>query len=466
MSNYKPNPDKNVNLFIDGFPVTVPEGTTILEAARKINVNIPTLCNHKDLCRRGLCRMCVVECDGRGKLVASCVTDVWEGVKVVTNNLRILGIRKTIMELLLANHPPECLICVKHQTCELQDLSLVYNVSESLFEQNYLDPKTRKVSDDTLVIDMRKCIKCGRCVDACQEIQTVKAINTAGRSREYEICTPYKQPLHNGPCTYCGHCAKVCPVGAIYSHDQSRLILEKLGRKDMQKAAQVSKAAAIAIAKEAGLEPQSINTGNICAALKAIGFGKVYDADFFTDLAENKKYAELLERIKKGGKLPMIAGCSAGLVNFMKEYYPDLLENMSAGITCEHSFREMIQTEASFAQDTNPSLITTVTLAPCLAQKYTANYALLPKEFLQILQIKGIDLASMEEAPFDSLPKDISNRYELQNSETKAKIAETGIKTLTLTGLADARPVFESIRRGECSAGFVDVRFCSECDRE
>ncbi|MCL2832463.1 MAG: 2Fe-2S iron-sulfur cluster-binding protein [Treponema sp.] len=470
MSHYKPNPDKNVNLFIDGFPVTVPEGTTILEAARKINVRIPTLCDHPDLCKRALCRLCVVECDGRGKLVASCATDVWEGVKVVTNNPRILDIRKTIMEMLFANHAPECLVCAKNNKCELQDLSQVFYIDQTLYTQNHGSPAMRKVSGNTLTLDLRKCIKCGRCADACQEIQKVRAIDTAHRSVEYEIITPYKKPLDTGPCTYCGHCTMVCPVAAIYPHDQSDIILAALNKKEQQKAAQVSGAAAAAIAKALGLPAAEITCGKIISALKAIGFDKVYEADVSENYTEKSKNRELQDRIKNHGKLPVISGCSPGLGNFIREYYPDLLDHMSACGTPEQVFGSLARANNTGGIGTDPADagspdITAVSLIPCMARKYKTSYALLPAEFLDVLRTRGIDLASQPEAPFDDLVFKTPGAGDNFTDDNFAvdNFSAGQNKIIKISGTANARTVLDAIRKGECDAAAVRIGFCDEC---
>ena len=230
MSHYKPDPNKNINLTINGIAVTVPEGTRILEAARKINVHIPTLCEHPDLCKRGVCRVCVVECDGRGKLLAACANDVWEGVNVVTNNSRIINIRKTIIELLLANHPQDCLNCAANTDCKLQSLAQLYGIRETIFRRGVVNRQPIS-KGGALLRDMDKCVKCGRCVEACQTIQTVRAINSSHRSANYRITTAYNQPLEDSPCVLCGQCQTVCPVGAIYGHDQSGKVWALLNEK-------------------------------------------------------------------------------------------------------------------------------------------------------------------------------------------------------------------------------------------
>jgi NADH dehydrogenase/NADH:ubiquinone oxidoreductase subunit G len=216
--SHKPDPNKNVTLTINGISVTVPEGTRILEAAKKANVHIPVLCEHPDLCKRALCRICVVEADGRGKLIAACANDVWEGVKIVTNNLRLIEIRKTIVELILANHPQDCLSCVRNKKCELQTLAAELGVRASPFDRVEEAPRPPVVEKE-LVLDMDKCIKCCRCVEVCQEVKKIGAINTSSRSKKFEITTPYKQSLEESRCDFCLKCAEVCPVGAIYKRE-------------------------------------------------------------------------------------------------------------------------------------------------------------------------------------------------------------------------------------------------------
>jgi NADH dehydrogenase/NADH:ubiquinone oxidoreductase subunit G len=222
--SYKPNPDKNINLTIDGIPITVPEGTRIQEKKKKANVKIPTLCDHPELCKRAWCRICVVECDGKGKLITACANYVWEGVSIRTNNLRLIDMRKTILELILANHPQDCLLCVKNKKCELQQLAETFGIRYEHFERclDDDDAKNKDVIESkgkTIVRNMGKCIKCGRCVEACNA-HSKFAIGTKGRSHEFTISTPYGQPLSptmcDTTCDFCGKCAEVCPVASFY----------------------------------------------------------------------------------------------------------------------------------------------------------------------------------------------------------------------------------------------------------
>jgi len=395
MSHYKPDPNKNVNLTIDGKAVTVPEGTRILEAARKVNVHIPTLCEHPDLCKRGVCRLCVVECDGRGKLLAACANDVWEGVNIVTHNLRILGIRKMILELLLANHPQDCLSCIRSTNCELQTLAADFGIRESCFRHDAADCVPPVIESETLVRDMSKCVKCGRCVEACQEVQTIRAINTSHRSKEYEISTPYGQALKESSCVFCGQCASVCPVGAIYEHDQCaevRAALNDSGRKTI---AQVPPSFASALEDVLSLAAGTITTGKINSAVKLLGFDKVYDMKTAATSASAEINSEVTARRKAAGKLPVVTGCAEGVGNFVKNFYPDLAAHLITEKTARRTFASVIKNGYAKEAGIESSAVTSVSLVPCLAQKYAAeknktDYALTAAEFARMINLAGI----------------------------------------------------------------------------
>ena len=455
MSHHQPDPNKNVNLTIDGISVTVPEGTRILEAAKKVNVNIPTLCEHPELCKRALCRICVVEADGRGKLIAACANDVWEGVSIVTTNQRLLNIRKTIVELILVNHPQDCLSCIRNKKCELQSLALSFGVGASLFEnsffQNGAGERLPVVESETLVRNMDKCVKCGRCVEVCQEVQTIRAINTSHRSYEYEISTPYKQALEESFCTFCGKCAEVCPVGAIYEHDQTAEVRAALNDSGRKTTAQISPSFTAVLNDELSLSEGAVTTGKLIAAIKLLGFDKVYDAGLSANAAKFEIEGEIQLRMKNGsaklqGKnLPVISGCSEGIGNFIKNSYPDLAENLFVGRTPRRIF-------ASLLKIVN-SKITTVSFVPCIAQKYVAgvkaenDFAITAKELVRMLKLAGIVIETLTEEPFDvvnvELPKQAS-------SVTKE----------TVHGYAQARKVMEAIREGKCGAEWVEILNC------
>ena len=458
------SPNKNVTLTIDGISVTVPEGTRILEAAKKANVNIPTLCEHPELCKRALCRICVVEADGRGKLIAACANDVWEGVSIVTVNQRLLNIRKTIVELILANHPQDCLSCIRNKKCELQSLALNFgvgaNADASLFENDAME-RPPVIESETLVRNMDKCVKCGRCVEVCQEVQTIRAINTSHRSYEYEISTPYKQALEESFCTFCGKCAEVCPVGAIYEHDQTAEVQSALrtaltaGRKTI---AQISPNLAVAVNDELALSADTITTGKLVTAIKLLGFDKVFDASIAAN-AVNAEIAGEVQQRKNGGKLlPVISGCSEGVASFIKNFYPDLADHLTTVKNPRRYFASSIKNSYAKEAGLDSSNITSVSFLPCLAHKYGAgspqDFAITAGELARMLKLAGIVIETLAETSFDNINIDLPKQ-------------EISVKKETVHGYAQARKVMEAIREGKCDAEWVEILNCPDdsCDK-
>ena len=454
MSHHMPDPNKNVNLTIDGQPVTVPEGTKILEAALKANVFIPTLCDHPDLCRRAVCRICVVECDGRGKLLAACANDVWEGVKIVTNNSRITNIRKTIIELLLANHPQECLTCPASTDCKLQSLARLYGIRETVFSRCVVNRgavNRQPISNGgALLRDMDKCVKCGRCVEACQTVQTVRAINSSGRSVNYRITTAYNQPYEDSPCVFCGQCQEVCPVGAIYENDQSAGAWAAINDTERRTAVQFGKTLCARLAAASGIPEGEVNPGKTVTALRRLGFDKVYDSQTAADLAASELSLELQNRVKNNGKpLPIISACSQSAVKFIGNFYPDLVPRLSPS-------RNMREIFASLVEDKT----TVVSVEPCVCNKglspspSSPDITLTVKELARMFRLAGIDIASLPESHFDPL--------KAAPGEPAAGLK--GIKCLTVNGLGEARAVLDSIAKGECDAALVEINSCSRAD--
>jgi iron only hydrogenase large subunit-like protein len=457
MSHHEPSPNKNVNLTIDGIPLSVPEGTRILEAARIANIHIPTLCEHPDLCKRAHCRVCVVECDGRGKLMAACANDVWEGVNIVTHNSRLAFIRKMILELILADHPQECLSCIRNTRCELQKLAADFNIRESSFRRfdkthNVPDCGKPAIEGKTLVRDMGKCVKCSRCVEACQEVQTIRCINTAYRSIHYEIGTPYGQALADGPCVFCGQCAAVCPVGAIYEYDQGAEVRSALNDSERRVIAQIPQALGEAFDDAFGFPAGTVSPGKIVTALKRLGFDQVFDAAVSATAVQAAEISEVQNRIKNGrSNLPMITGCTAGCFKFVEDSYPDLADRLSP---CKNTQ----QTFSSLAHVLYPQQpLTTVSIFGCLAHKFTYNvpqsdnFALTVNEIARMFTLAGINFKGLPETAFDSMAETVV---------AKASAAETEVKTLTVYGFAQARTVMDSIRRGECDAALVRIMSC------
>ena len=529
MSHYNPDPNKKVNLTIDGLPVTVPEGTTILEAARKVNVNIPNLCNCSGLGKRAVCRLCVVECDGRGKLLPACSNDVWEGVSVVTNSLRLLNIRKTILELLLTEHPPECLSCVKNKKCELQSLAAAFGIREIPYSRRADKRRPRKMESSVLVRDMSKCIKCGRCVEACQEIQTVRAINSSCRGADYEICAPYGQELIDSACVFCGQCAAVCPVGAIFEHDDTAEVQAALNDSSLHTAVLIMPPAIGGIEKEFDLPSGSISGGTLVTALKRMGFAKVFSSEPFANLSIKEERAELIQRINNGGQLPMISGCSPAHKNFIQKFYSDLVPCLPASRNPARMFMELLRENYPESAGMEKTKIRSVSIVPCISQKWEtrrtegslgrgsptvnsdtprSDFSLTPQEIARMINTAGIDLRGLPESPYDEFPcvsqgqdsSGISGGTSKRQPGTELKADEgffqsrvygayTGrapklpafgevagqegikeaiadldgkkLKILSVSGLANARAVLDTVRKGECDAMYIEIVSCS-----
>ena len=462
MSHHKPNPKKSVNLTIDGLPVSVPEGTTILEAARRVNIDIPTLCDHPDLHRRAVCRLCVVECDGRGKLLAACANGVSEGLNVVTNNAHIVSIRKTIIELLLADHPQDCLSCIRNTKCELQSLAERYGIRSSPFRHNAMQRQQNETTGETLVRDMDKCVKCGRCTDICQEVQTIGAINTSHRSIHYEISTPYKQTLTDSSCIFCGQCASVCPVGAIYGLDQAAEVWKAINDGQKYVVAEIAPPALAALDDEFNLPPETITKEIVVTALKRMGFSQVFDARFFAELSARENANELLSRIQYGGKLPLISCCSPGGIRFIETFYPDLMEHLSTGKNAQQLF-------ASSMKGIHPN-VTSVSIMPCIAKKFGSSgkpeskkqktsgfiepdFVLTPREFAGMVRLAGIDFNGLPKTRFDTFTVTAIPAYNIN-------LDEVIVKKAVVKGLGNARNILDTIRRDKCDAELVDIMCC------
>jgi NADP-reducing hydrogenase subunit HndD len=458
--------DKTVALTIDGLPVTVPEGTTILDAARKVNVKIPTLCDHPDLCKRAVCRICVVENDGRGKLLASCAYHAEEGMNIVTNNARIFEIRRTIISLILASHPrDDCLACISNTNCELQSLAKIYSTNAFPFQNNFSgqsQKSLKEISCDALVRDMDKCVKCGRCVEACQEIQTVRAINTSGRSAYYAICTPYAQALSDSACVFCGHCVEVCPVGAIYEYDQSGEVWAFLNEKKHDIVIEIAPQEAQAVCAELGFSVGEITIGKIITGLKRMGFSGVYTAESFVAMSANEEADELLDRLKSSRRLPIISGCSTGCTKFVKKFYPDLSSCLSGAKSPEQNFMDFIEKKDADSRLVGNANKILVSIVPCIAKKYrmssegnTQNEGIIlsVRELARLIRLSGFDLSAVQESAFDSFAG------EPRGFETRAKSKESD-RLLEVRGLANARKVLDSIRSGNCDADYVKILSC------
>jgi iron-only hydrogenase group A len=404
----------NVKLTIDGVAVEVAEGTTILQAARSLNIKIPTLCYHEDQKVKANCRICVVEVNGQGLLQTACSQPVAEGMSVVTNSARVIRHRRNILELILAHHPLDCLTCQKNNSCELQNIAKELNMSQPV----RYEVESRKLpidqSSPSLLRDPNKCILCGRCLEVCNEVQTVGVLAKEGRSFDVVVNAPYGKVFADTACVNCGQCMQVCPVGALTIRDDTtEIYMAQEAGKTM--VVQVAPSVRTTIAEALGEEPGLVSTGRLVTALKRLGFHYVFDTDFSADLTIMEEGTELLHRLKNGGVLPMMTSCCPAWVKFCETFYPQYTKHLSSAKSPQQMFGAVIKTFFAERHKIDPNDIFSVSVMPCTAKKYECkreemqdsgyqdvNVALTVQELSWMIRTAGIDFKTLPETPFDS----------------------------------------------------------------
>ncbi|RJP66492.1 MAG: 4Fe-4S dicluster domain-containing protein [Candidatus Abyssobacteria bacterium SURF_17] len=405
-----------VTLTIDNCKVQVPDGTTILEAARTAGIRIPTLCALPELNHTpGACRVCVVEVDRSRTLVASCVYPVAEGMKVKTNSERVRRARRSVVEFLLSDHPADCNICQKHEHCELQAVAELVGVRTIRVPRT--DFTTHRIDDSSpsLIRDASKCINCLRCVAVCAEVQGVSLLTPEGRGFESKVVPAMSAKLADSACTYCGQCAVVCPTGAIIERDDVDKVLAAL--EDPSKHVVVQEAPAIraALGEEFDMPPGTLVTGKMIAALRRLGFDKVFDTNFAADLTIIEEGNELLKRVKTGGKLPMITSCSPGWIKFIEHFYPELLSHLSTCKSPQQMFGALAKTYYAQSAGIDPKDIYVASIMPCTAKKYEASRpemcssgyrdvdaVLTTRELGRMIRQAGIDFVNLPDETYDA----------------------------------------------------------------
>ena len=404
-----------LNVKINGISVSVEKGSTILDAARKAGVEIPTLCFMKEKNEIGACRICVVEAnEGRGfRIVTACVYPVSEGMEVLTNTEKIQKARRTTLELILSTHEKKCLSCVRSTNCELQKLCRDYGVEESAFE-GFKPTYKLDTSTPHLVRDNNKCVLCRRCVAACNE-QYVGVIGANNRGIDTAIGTPFEVGLSNVPCISCGQCTVVCPTGALVEKDDTDKIWAALADPDKHVVVQTAPSVRATLGECFGMPIGTNVEGKMVAALRRLGFDKVFDTDFAADLTIVEEANELVERIKNGGTLPMITSCSPGWVKFCEYYYPDMLEHLSTCKSPQQMAGAVIKTYYADKMGIDPKDIVSVSVMPCTAKKFEigrddqsaagvpdVDIAVTTRELSRMIMRAGINFAYLPDEDFDS----------------------------------------------------------------
>ena len=502
-----------VNLTINGKAVSVPADTMILEAAKQVNIKIPSLCHlHMDDIKFdnhcASCRVCMVSA-GR-KLVPACGTLVKEGMVVNTNSPEALKFRRNVVELMLSDHPKDCLSCVRNKDCELQEIAAELGIRKVRFSDGEQSTGTYDISTKSIVKDNSKCIICRRCETMCSEVQTVKVLSGVNRGFNTEVSTFFGADLADTNCTYCGQCISVCPTGALVEKDNTREAWTALAQKEKPVIVQTAPAVRVALGESFGLEPGSISTGKMVAALKALGFDYVFDTNFAADLTIMEEANEFVNRFVKGKNLPILTSCCPAWVNFMEHEYPDLLQHLSTCKSPQSMFSPIARHYfAEKVLNKKPDEVIVMSIMPCVAKKYEVSreelgrdgyldtdISLTTRELARMIKEAGIELDNLEEAEFDSplgystgaadifgatggvLEAALRTAYhditkeEAPSLDFKEVRGMTGIKEASLeiaghtvnvaatSSLGNARKLMDELRQGNSKYHLIEIMAC------
>lgn len=403
-----------VHIKINNMPLEVEGGTLLIDAARQLGIDIPHMCYHHDQESKAHCRLCVVEVKGQRKLQTSCTTPVSEGMEVFTDTQKVYDAQVGILELMLADHKQNCLSCARSGNCELQTLCRRFNLLvPDLPDISSSEPL--RVDNPSIVRDPAKCVKCGRCVKTCRDVQGIAALTYSGRSAGFRVTTAFDLPMAETDCVLCGQCSLVCPVGAIVEEDSTAAVRRAIQDPAKHVVVQVAPSVRVALGDEFGFAPGAIVTGQMTTALRMLGFDKVFDTNFAADLTITEEGSELLERLNKGGKLPLITSCSPGWVTFVEKHHPELMEHLSTAKSPQGMFGAVVKTYYAQQMGWDPHDIVSVSVMPCTAKKFEArrpelgrdgyqdvDYVLTTRELAKLIRYEGLELKVLPESEFDS----------------------------------------------------------------
>lgn len=496
-----------INLKIDGIDVEVEEGTTVLEAARKAKINIPTLCYMKEINEIGDCRLCLVEIEGRRGLVASCMQKAEEGMVVKTNTEELYKTRRMMLQLILSTHNKSCLMCIRNGNCELQRLAIEFNIDKF----DFFGAVSGKIDNlsPSIVRDTSKCVLCKRCVSVCKKVQGISAIALGGRGYNSHICTAFDDSLNNVDCTFCGQCIEVCPVGALKEKDNTKELREKLLNKDLHVVVQTAPAVRVALGEEFGMPIGTNVAGKMVAALRKLGFDKVFDTNTGADFTIVEEGTEFINRLQNNGVFPMITSCSPGWIRFIEMNYPELLEHLSTCKSPHEMFGAIIKSYYAEKENIDPKKIVVVSVMPCIAKKFEAkreemknndlenvDIVITTRELARMIKQANIDFVNLDDETFDSpmgeatgagaifgttggvMEAALRTVEETLTGKTLEKVefeqvrGEDGIKKATLNingkdiniavahGLSNARTIMEEIKSGKSNYHFIEIMAC------
>ncbi|MFP4052667.1 MAG: NADH-dependent [FeFe] hydrogenase, group A6 [Phycisphaerae bacterium] len=497
-----------VSIEVNGRTIQSKKGEMLLTAMSRAGISVPTLCHMSDLLPSGACRMCVVEVEGQRTLVPSCAYPVAEGMKVQTHSPRALRARKTIIELLLADHPDDCLYCVRSGNCDLQQLARELGVRERRYVGDRSEEKV-DVSSPSIVRDPAKCILCGKCVRVCEEVQGVAAIDFVGRGSQASVSTAFEEGLNVSSCVNCGQCVMVCPTGALRETSHVKAVTDVLADPEMFVVVQHAPAVSVTLAEEFGIKSGQDICGAMTTALRRMGFDRVFDTGFTADLTIMEEASELAHRVANGGALPMFTSCSPGWIKFVETFYPDYMANLSTCKSPQQMMGALIKSYFAQKEGIDPAKIFSVSVMPCTAKKFECgrgemgrdgvadvDAVLTTRELARMIQMRGLDLRDLEpshaDTPFGErtsagkifgasggvmeaairtahylLTGEELEKLEVQNvrgfdgvKEAQVTIGDLTVGVAVASGLGNARKLLEEIRNGRDDLHFIEVMTC------